>query len=464
MKKKWVEKGFEDFVDGTFGNGGQNLYVSKKGRLQRIFRYDFNKDGYVDVAFANSQDMGERPDVTIVSDPLVNSSSLLSLPTQGAYAGYVADLCTDGYDSLVLAHQNNGTHTDVPAFVYYGSDDGITGKYRIELPAPNSTDVTAGDFSGCGMKDLVFATNGFLRVFFNWEQGYYETRFKDIDIGKLAVFLDAADFNDDGYDDLCVRCSDGTVMILWGSDDGLSYECSTVLDFLATPVRLGAGSTEARLLWNNTWRPCFVDLAGHTYLYAVKDGKASFFSASDKVATLSFTLDIPGSVYALSADCFDTGYNDLILCVCNDIEKVEDSYIFKGVDSCFGNGFGIDPDDFVRFSAQSLRSVRVGDVDEDGINELICCSGKDGVSYTVDTPVYKLLKSRSVERVAEYKVHDCVDAFIVRSKNKKQIAFINHESGRVRGDVDFNVYYNGPDGFDPERKDVLSTWAGVDTI
>lgn len=33
MKKKWVQKGFGDFIGGTYGNGGQNLYVSKKGRL-----------------------------------------------------------------------------------------------------------------------------------------------------------------------------------------------------------------------------------------------------------------------------------------------------------------------------------------------------------------------------------------------------------------------------------------------
>ena len=43
---KWTKKGFEEFRKGTFGNGGQNLYVSKKGVLQRIFNFDLNGDGY----------------------------------------------------------------------------------------------------------------------------------------------------------------------------------------------------------------------------------------------------------------------------------------------------------------------------------------------------------------------------------------------------------------------------------
>ena len=38
-KKKWVTEGFDAFRRGTFGNGGQNIYVSKKGTLQRIFQY-----------------------------------------------------------------------------------------------------------------------------------------------------------------------------------------------------------------------------------------------------------------------------------------------------------------------------------------------------------------------------------------------------------------------------------------
>ena len=34
---EWVTEGFEGFSMGIMGNGGQNLYVSRRGVLQRIF-------------------------------------------------------------------------------------------------------------------------------------------------------------------------------------------------------------------------------------------------------------------------------------------------------------------------------------------------------------------------------------------------------------------------------------------
>ena len=41
---KWTKKGFEEFREGSFGNGGQNLYVSVGGTLQRIFNFEESED------------------------------------------------------------------------------------------------------------------------------------------------------------------------------------------------------------------------------------------------------------------------------------------------------------------------------------------------------------------------------------------------------------------------------------
>ena len=59
MSYQWVTKGFETFRRGKFGNGGANLYVSKKGVLQRIYQYDLNHNGYMDLVFANCQNHHE---------------------------------------------------------------------------------------------------------------------------------------------------------------------------------------------------------------------------------------------------------------------------------------------------------------------------------------------------------------------------------------------------------------------
>ncbi len=39
----WIRhSSFEDFAAGTLGNGGDNLYVARSGRVEMIHRWDFN--------------------------------------------------------------------------------------------------------------------------------------------------------------------------------------------------------------------------------------------------------------------------------------------------------------------------------------------------------------------------------------------------------------------------------------
>ena len=59
----WRTRRFEAFRRGTFGNAGQNLYVSRAGGRQRIHLFDLNKDGYLDLTFCNAQEHLESPPV-----------------------------------------------------------------------------------------------------------------------------------------------------------------------------------------------------------------------------------------------------------------------------------------------------------------------------------------------------------------------------------------------------------------
>ena len=87
---KWTTKGFDAFRKGTFGNGGQNLYVTASGTLQRIFNFDVNGDGYVDLPLANSHSMNERPPLYIYDRP--GQEAPLCLPTNGAFDAIFTDL------------------------------------------------------------------------------------------------------------------------------------------------------------------------------------------------------------------------------------------------------------------------------------------------------------------------------------------------------------------------------------
>ena len=182
----WITEGFEGFSKGTMENGGQNLYVSKKGVLQRIFQYDVNGDGFADLLFACSQSMYERPPL-YVFEQLPQGTDHRELPSGGTYDGVFADLSGSGYDDLVVACQHDGTHSDVTAFVYFGSHEGLTERYRMELPAPSSVGVAVGDFNGNERKDIAFLSNEKLRVFEQEERGFCPANFTDYPLNAKVI-------------------------------------------------------------------------------------------------------------------------------------------------------------------------------------------------------------------------------------------------------------------------------------
>ena len=220
-KNTWVTEGFEAFSRGTFENGGQNLYVSRKGVLQRVFQYDINGDGYPDILYACSQSMNERPPVHVYGD-LLGGKAPVCLPSNGSYDGLLADLHGTGYQDLVLACQMNGTHHDAPSMIYFGGPEGFSENYRLELYAPDSTAVCAGDFNGDGKQELLFVSGGKLRMFYQLGDGFNPADFTDYDV--KARYAVAADFDGDGITDVCVKDADGNVCVIFGGKGGLDAE------------------------------------------------------------------------------------------------------------------------------------------------------------------------------------------------------------------------------------------------
>ncbi|MHC4706708.1 MAG: FG-GAP repeat domain-containing protein, partial [Planctomycetota bacterium] len=94
----WRESTFEDFRDGTFGDGGVNTYVSAKGRIQTVYRHDANNDGYIDLVFANAHSEAVQVDMSIYwgngKDFSIRNHSYV--PAWGPDWATPADLDADG--------------------------------------------------------------------------------------------------------------------------------------------------------------------------------------------------------------------------------------------------------------------------------------------------------------------------------------------------------------------------------
>ncbi len=452
----WEKRGFDEFSKGTMGNGGQNIYVSAKGVLQRIYNYDVNGDGYPDLVYANSQSMGERPPLFIYEDPL-HSAKFWELPSGGSFDGIFADIDGDGLDDLIVACQNNGTHTDITAMIYYGSKEGLSEKYRTELPAPDSTGVAAGDFNGDGRTDLTFLCGNFLRVFYQEPEGISACHYRDFPLG--AASLCAADINEDGFCDLYVKREDGGIGILWGGPEGLCAEASAWNTAAESRGRdEAATTTPGRRPAYRGGRVAVVAIDGQKLLFRIDGENILFEKYLDGRFEIAFSLRCPGAVGVSAGDLDGNGFDDIAVAVCRDKNAAEQSVVF------WGSADGFSEQKATGFETMSAQSVLIADLTGDGGNQLVVCQGGTSVSHSTESYILQFDRARISRRTAVLQSGDAMR--IVAGKTRPgtglQLVVINHETGRVRGDENIYIYLGGPDGYRADRKIELPGWASVE--
>lgn len=459
----WKENGYDDFADGMFGNGGQNLYVSAGGVLQRIHRYDLDRDGYFDLLFVNAQDMGERPPVYIYEDILGNDKRI-ELPTAGAYAAAVADLDGNGYDDLIIANQCNGVHSDVTAYIYWGSCEGYSEKYRTELPAPDSRSVAVGDFNGDGLKDIVFVCGDKIRVFYQGENGFRADKYYDIDLHAMAIC--AYDIDGDGFADVYMKDSKGRALIIWGSPRGLHAEQSTILNDAATEVSMMCGSTPSWLEYVEGWRPRVLTIKNTKFLFSVDTDKAILTEIkSDRTVGELLTFDCSDVVSVAAGDISGNGFSDLFF-ACSKLRPDREpsqpasSWIYYADDN---GDFSLNRR--AEIKTLSARDAVICDLNGNGYGDLIIAQGGTDVLYTTESLVFKADGDGLAKMPLRFETHDATCVLTLNNPDKKPyVAFVNHVSGRVRGDVNAYIYHGSKNGYSPVRRTELPVWAAPDAI
>ena len=459
VSSPWITRGFEAFRRGTFGNGGQNLYVSRAGVLQRIHQFDLDRDGHVDLVFCNSQNHGEKPPVTVYRDVLGRTSARF-LPSDGSRTGVVADLNGDGYDDLVVGMFYNGIRRDLNAFLYYGGADGF-GEGRMQyLPVPYCTSVAAGDFDGDGMPDLAFVSGGKVRLFRQTVLGFEPKGFRDLEIAADQVA--SADLDGDGYADLAVRDTEGKVRVYWGGPDG-------IVPGRSTTIPIETDRPEASRPEHGGYPEETDPAVPLVSVVRIHDTPHVFVARTDAVYLAPFNGGRePGAPVRLSCrnafaiaagDVDGDGRTDLVVACRDQHNGAECSWLYHGTEDGFGDG---------RRTAIPSRfacDAAVDDLDGDGVAEVVICQTHTPDSYTSESLVYRwTAEGLSEPRALE--THDARRVLLVRSPGDPmpRVVFINQFSRNLMGDIPVYVYHGGPDGFAPERRQEVPGWGAIEAL
>lgn len=468
---EWIKKGFSEFSKGTLGNGGQNIYVSAKGVLQRIHNFDVNGDGWFDLPLANSHSMDERPPVYIFDDL---QGKPVELPTYGAFSGVFADLNGDGTEDLVLACQHNGVHADVSAIIYYAGEYGISERYRSELRVPNSTAVVAGDFKGHGKTALAFTSGDKLRIFYQTPQGIEASVFTELPISGISMA--AGDLDGDGCDDLYVyHQPDGHLCVYWGGEDGINPQRKTDFGTLTEVDFRGAATTAGRMYGRWVpWRVNILEIGGKRMCFRVEKGDAVFesfgadrqpkeeyrFTCLDYEKLMqTHTYTYRGITHAACGDLKNNGTTAIAVATNEDRDRESDVLILWEED-------GYDVKKATRIPVRYARALSVGAVGNRKENLLLVAQGGERNEMEVDSRVFRFDCDGNAVLEARLPSMDAMGVISGRTytDGRRQVAVINHEGARMLGLEDISIFLGGPDGFDPDRKISLPGCAAVDIV
>ena len=453
---EWITKGFEGFSRGTCGHAGHNLYVSRKGILQRIHQYDFTGDGHLDLVFCNSQSHWEKPPLYAYPDPL-DTDRRVELPSDAALSALVVDLTGDGGHDLVVGMGHNGIRADLNARIYFGSPGGWRERHQQQLPAPMCSDIAAADFTGDGRVDLAFLSRGQVRLFLQSVLGFEPRRWLDLDIGGSR--LAAADVDGDGWADLVLRQADGTVEVYWGGADGFAAETCSRVPVDPDPPEVEpsryeqyVGDVEARVE--------ILSIQGVPHIFVARRQAAYLVPVEGRSFGQPLQLPCTRPLAAALGDITGDGHPDLVVACRHARQEGECSWIFWGGPRDYGQQ-GQTP-----LPSTDACDVAVGDLDGDGCADIVLCQSRSEASFSSAALVYRGGTDGVAAAALELPAEDARRVLVGRPAphGPLQVVLANRFARSALGDTPVAIYLGGAEGFAPERRLDLPGWGAVEAV
>lgn len=427
---------------------------------------DLDRDGYVDLVFANEQ--GDASFVYWGSEQGFLHRHRLALPTHGARAVTIADLRRDGHLDVIFALAHIGSKFDVDSFVYWGGPQGPAADRRQALPTSGAAAAIVADLRNQGRDDIIFVnrqdgTGGETASSLYLSDAHDPAVFsasKRIEVETIGPDgYSAGDINLDGIPDLVIPGSDG-VSVYWGDREGFQRSRRTsVISNYSVSARLADFNRDGDLdLALSEWRPG----SDRTHVYY---GSPQGFSAAARTA-----LPISGVRFHTIADFNGDGWIDIAYPL----------FIEEKVAIFWNSPTGFDPKNRTDLPVNSPVTLEVADLNGDGFLDLLVPN-----MYDKTPPAEKKIRSFggspegdiyiywgsqvgfSVERrqilpgigLADIAVADL-------NKDGRLDLAVSSYHGGVHRHFPSYIYWQGPDGFQADRVTMLPTnsASGVMTI
>jgi len=467
----WTTGAFEDFRKGSFGNGGQNIYVSANGTLQRIHHSDINLDGEVDLLFCNSQAHEEYVHPVAYGDVLKDSTRTTELRLGGVSSAIaVGDLNGDGFDEVVFACGWNGSSWIPNNMIFYGSEAGISNRYHHYLVVTGGRPVI-GDFNGDKLPDLVFvygnADKGKLTFLANTPQGM-PSEGKDIEFADPAMKMEAnyiaavAAVPDIGGDAVVYRMNNGGLNIFRNFNGSLARKAEVLLppdpDYKEVKNRLA----------NNQFVPDpkpllrTIKLNGKLYIFGARTKSSALYPYSngqlDKDNAITFKINNALSVTA--GDVRQNGRMDLLFAAKDSFNGKECSWYYPA--AADGSYPAKERVAIFTYRANDIALANLGGK----ALSLIVMQSNVITNYNGSTLLYKEFTGIGSLAQTPEKL-PCGDARMIllpRIAGRQQLVLPHTRSGQATSILPVAIYTGKNGSFDPARKIELMANGAMDGV
>ena len=471
--KPWTTEGFEAFRHGTFGNAGQNIYVSKAGVLQRIHQFDLDHNGYLDLVYANCQNHHESPDSYIYN---LKTGERDGVHGFGARSGMVWDVDGDGTEDVIVGGYYDMVVPFAASEVYFGGKDArYSENRRVRVQTPWSVDCTHGRFTGAKVHLYAFTIPLYKEIrIFKWEELGFDWE-KWATISFKCDLLSAADIDGDGYDDLLCREENSTkTRIYWGGAEGWSGLCEenfTDFDDVQESEKLSAKEAEGvqselekkfvapRLLETVKFggRNCFALSTGKKYILYSAGGDETTPATDKRRIRRVLELEVMMGLSISAGDFNSDGVTDFAIAsqVVDPADKRGQlSYIWMGAKEGYLEKNRIAVRTRTACATAALDNlVAFGQASADGM-------------YTNDQLVFAFKNGEFDPEPKRYTGEDTRRIFLFRGADGEARLFTVNHYGRRSDGYNYTYIYWGREGgkFDRDDMTPVPSWCAVDGL